>query len=191
MGTQIQGISFLHHHRALRQIQFKELLNHRKGFGIAHHLHFRIFLCKHLHTGRMIRLHVGNHQIVHGSSCQSFFQIFQPFVRSSCVYGIHNGRFIIQNYIGIIRYSIWNHILALKQIQISVVCANIYNIICDCYILHTYYFPPDFCMDSPLRETGTASSWQSPFRLFYFTYRKGIRQYLLRQLFLRPWQELP
>mgnify|MGYP007025228528 CR=1 FL=1 len=41
----------------------------------------------------VVRLHMGNHQIVHASSCQSFIQILQPLFAPSSIHRIHHCHF--------------------------------------------------------------------------------------------------
>ena len=47
----------------------------------------------------MIRLHMLNNDVVNGSAIQLTVYIFAPLFHSSCIYGIHQGYFFIQDQI--------------------------------------------------------------------------------------------
>ena len=75
----------------------------------------------------MIRLHVGNNQIVRLAVAQHLHQIFHPLFRCCRIYRVHNGKLLVLNHIGIIRNTIGDGILALKQVNGLVIYTNIKN----------------------------------------------------------------
>lgn len=127
MASKRKSISFLDFHCTAGQIQIKELRQHGKYFCIAHQFHLRIFLRNLLDIACMIRLHMIDNQIIRLSVSYCFFHFGKPFIGYSRICRIHDGDLFIHNHIGIVGYSIWNMILALKQINPSVVAAHIEN----------------------------------------------------------------
>ena len=77
----------------------------------------------------MIRLHMLDDQIIGIFSVQRVLDIVQPFVGKRGVNRIHNGYFLVYNYVRIVGDSVWNTILAFKQIRFSVVHAYVTDIV--------------------------------------------------------------
>ena len=128
MAAEAERISLCHRHIASREIRAEELLHHREGLGICHNLHIRVFLCRLCDICRVIRLHMGNDQIIRCASAQRVFQIFEPLVSGSRIHRIHDRNLLIQNQIRVVGYTVGNNVLTLKQIQCLVICANVNNI---------------------------------------------------------------
>ena len=59
----------------------------------------------------------------------------------SQVHTIHHCNFIIQDNIGVIRYSVGYHILTFKQINGLVIYTYIFNCVCDFFLLHLLNLP--------------------------------------------------
>ena len=72
MAAQVQLIALFDRYGTLLHIHIEKLGHHRKGFGVAHHLHLRIFFHRPLNIGGMIRLHVVNDQIIRRSAVERF-----------------------------------------------------------------------------------------------------------------------
>ena len=83
----------------------------------------------------MIRLHMLNHKIIRCFSGKYLFYIVQPFFGKKSIHRIHNGDFLIQDHIGIVRHSIRNLILSLEQIHLMVVYTHIFYTCTDLHIL--------------------------------------------------------
>ena len=107
MGTKAQALAVLHHYTALlgNGISAKELVHIQKGLGVAHHLHLRVECRQLCNVGTVVRLHVGDYQIIRLTACQSFGQVFQPRLGSAGIHRIQNGGLFVQNDIGIIAHA--------------------------------------------------------------------------------------
>ena len=74
-------------------------------------------------------------QVIRSPSVQDLLDIVQPFMSKVGIYGVHNRNFIIQDYIGIVRHSVWNLILSLKQIYLMIVYTYIFYTCTDFHML--------------------------------------------------------
>ena len=69
-----------------------------------------------------------NDQIVGLSCTEGILNVVQPFVRKRRIYRIHNGNFIVNNRVGIIRHTIRHNVLSFKQIHLVIVHANVLDV---------------------------------------------------------------
>ena len=84
----------------------------------------------------MVRLHMGDHKIIHCTPCQGFIQVLQPLGGGAGVHGIHDSDLVVKDYIAVVGYAVRYDILALKKIDGRIVCADIAHRIGDGDILH-------------------------------------------------------
>ncbi len=122
-------------------VRAEELLKECKGFCIAYKLHVRVFFHQNRHICRVIRLHVGDNEIVRRSAAKAGFQIFQPGFRSTRVHRVHHGNLFIQNQVGIIADACRHRILALKKIQLGIVKADGQDCITHSFKIHFAFSP--------------------------------------------------
>lgn len=71
------------------------------------------------------------------AAVQHSVQIIKPFVGKARVHSIKHSDFFVENYIRIIRHSVWNFVLSFKQIDLVVVDADITDVIGNCHISGT------------------------------------------------------
>ena len=144
MCTERKALAVLHHYTALlgNGISAKELLHIQKGLGVAHHLHLRVECRQLCNVGTVVRLHVGDYQIIRLTACQSFGQVFQPRLGSAGIHRIQNGGLFVQNDIGIIAHAGGHRILALEQVNGGIIHAHTQNGFTD--LLHAHSFPSPF-----------------------------------------------
>ena len=154
VGAKAQALAVLHHHTALlcHSISAKELVHIQKGLGVAHHLHLRVECRQLCNVGTVVRLHVGDYQIIRLTACQSFGQVFQPRLGSAGIHRVQNGGLFVQNDIGIIAHAGGHRILALEQVDGGIIHANAQNGFTDLVYAHNarspylyFYAVPRFC----------------------------------------------
>ena len=154
VGAKAQALAVLHHHAALlcHSISAKELIHIQEGLGVAHHLHLRIECRQLCDICAVVRLHVGDHQIIRLTACQSFGQVFQPRLGSAGIHRVQNGGLLVQNDIGIIAHAGGHRILALEEVDGGIIHANAQNGFTDLVYAHNarspylyFYAVPRFC----------------------------------------------
>ncbi len=143
---QRKGIAFLYR-ESITEIQVKIKRQHLKGFGVADHCGGGVFFKESLHTGSVVRLHMGNHQIIRAFAAKSLFQIFQIRILFSSVNRVHYRNFIIENHIRIISDAVRNRKLPFKEVNILIVNTHIKNIVC-----HHYKTPPVIISPGPFQN---------------------------------------
>ena len=75
----------------------------------------------------MVRLHVLNNKIIRLFAAQSLFKIVKPNVRYPRVSGVHYRYLLVNDNIRVVRNAVWHNILALKKVNVMIVCANVNN----------------------------------------------------------------
>ena len=75
----------------------------------------------------MVRLHVLNNKIIRSSAVQSLFKIVKPNVRYPRVSSVHYRYLLVNDNIRVVRNAVWHNILALKKVNVMIVCTNINN----------------------------------------------------------------
>ena len=127
MASKGKFFTFFYRNCTVCQIcDFKELWKHCNSFCTCHDLGFRIFVCKFFDASGMIRFQMRYNQIIRYSSIQHPLQILFPFVCLSRINRIHNCDLLVQDHIRVVGYSVWNDVLALKEIQILIICSDIF-----------------------------------------------------------------
>ena len=106
----------------LREKLFHEL----ESLSCGYYCDFRIFFQKSRNTGGMIRFHMLYNKIIGHFPIKNLFHIVQPFFGEKSIHCVHNGDFVIQDHIGIVRHSVRNLILSLKQIYLMIVYTHIF-----------------------------------------------------------------
>ena len=106
----------------LREKLFHEL----ESLSCRYHCGFGIFFQKSRNTGGMIRFHMLYNKIIRHFSAKNLLHIVQPFFGEKAIHCVHNSDFFIQNHIGIVRHSVRNLILSLKQIYLMIVYTHIF-----------------------------------------------------------------
>ena len=77
----------------------------------------------------MIRFHMMHYQIVRLGLSQLPFQLVQPFMGKMLVHRVHNGNFVVLDHIRIVGHAVGHRILALKQVQLMVIHADVADIL--------------------------------------------------------------
>ena len=129
----------------------EKVFHHSKGFCICNNGCFRICFYEVFNICRVIRLHVLYDQVIRLSAIQCFRNIFQPFIRKVCIYGIHNCSFFIENYVRIVCHAVRHFVLTFKQVYLMIVDSRVDNILCNLhknpYPFHLVFFLPGTCSE--------------------------------------------
>ena len=129
--AQTQGVTLTHHDTVVGVIVTEKVLHHGKGLFRRHHHGLRVDLQEIGDIGRVIRLHMLDHQIVGIPAAQGILNVVQPFVGKILIHGVHNGDLLIHDGIGIIRHTVGDDVLSFKQVDLMVVNADVLNVVGD------------------------------------------------------------
>ena len=129
MLTQREGIALADDDAVVLKGGAEETDHHIKGLGGGNHGGIGIGLHKVCNIGGMVHLHMLDHQVIRLTTGQDILDIVQPLMGEAGIHGIHNGDLLVQDHIRIVGHAVGHHILALEQIHLVVVNANIFNII--------------------------------------------------------------
>ena len=94
----------------------------------------------------MVRLHVVSHEICRLTAGKSLFEVSPPFLTLAGIGSIHDCYLLILDEVRVICHSVWHFVLALEEIDVKVINANILDCRCDIinhllfnYLLITIY----------------------------------------------------
>ena len=139
VAAQLQHIPLAHGDQALVRggIGAEELAQHDKGLGVAHQLHLRVEGGQAGDVGGVVRLHVGDDQIVRGAAVQGIVQVLQPGLGDTGIHRVHHGDLLVGDDIGIIAHADGpDGVLPLEQGQVRVVRAHIGHSVGDRISVH-------------------------------------------------------
>lgn len=71
-----------------------------------------------------------NDKVIGLSSRENGFEIFKPLLAEMSVHRIHNGNFVVGDYIRVIRHTVFDNILSFKKVDVPVVYTYIFNVFC-------------------------------------------------------------
>ena len=128
MLTQGQSVALTHHNAVVGVILAEELLHHGKCLGRGNHRGLGIAVQENINACGMVRLHVMDHQEIGLPALQNGFQIAQPFFDEVLIDGVHDGNLFVQDHIGIVSHTARDDVLALEQVHLVVIDANIADI---------------------------------------------------------------
>ena len=138
MFAQRKGVPLLYNDTAIGIVRAEELLHHHKCLGRRYHHGICVQLKEVCNVGRVVGLHMLHHQIIRLSAIKHRFDIIQPLMGKVCIHRIHNGDFFIHDDIRVIRHTVGNHILSLKQVHIMIIDTNIADIFCNFHCVSPY-----------------------------------------------------
>src|SRR5699024_9701212 len=103
------------------------------------------------HVGRVVGLHMGDHQVVGGLIAQRLLQRLHPCVGGAGVHRVHDGGLFVPDQVGIVADAAGHGVLALEQVDGGVVDADAQDGISDVggidvhgrqsFLLHALHFP--------------------------------------------------
>ena len=124
-----------------------EIIHHGESLGGGNDPCGRELFHKEADIGGMVRLHMLDNEIIGNTAFESLLKIGKPFFTKMLIHRVHDGDFFVQDDIGIIRHAQGDNILALKEIEIVVVDADITDILC--YVIHARFAPALFFSGKP------------------------------------------
>ena len=138
VGTQAQALAVLDHNAAVLGdgVGPEELLHIQERLGIAHHLHLRVERGKLGDVGTVVRLHVGDDEVIGGCAAQCLGQIFQPRVGGAGIHRIEDRGLFVPDDIGVVADARGHGVLALKQVDGGIIHADAQNGIADLFHAH-------------------------------------------------------
>ena len=126
--TQREGIPLLDDHAVFGEVLAEEILHHGKGLSGGHQNGIGVGLEEVDDIGGVVGLHVLNNEEIGGTASQHALDVVQPLVGEAGVYGVHDGDEVVQDDVGIIGHAVGNNVLALKQIDVVIVDADVADI---------------------------------------------------------------
>ena len=132
VAAQRQAVAFLDHQAAILIGCAEEILHHVEGLVRSNHCDLGIGFQEIVDVCGVVRLHMLYDQIVRLPISQLPLEIIQPQVKEFGVHRIKDGNLFIQDRIGIVSHAIGHRVLALKQVDLVVIDAQIADIACNC-----------------------------------------------------------
>ena len=102
----------------------EKLTQHGFDLVVAEDAGLRMAQQQALHCGGMVRLHMGDDQVIQGPAAQGVLQILKEGLINRLVYGIKQDGFLVQQQVGIVGNTVRNAIHALETGQAAVVSAH-------------------------------------------------------------------
>ncbi len=137
MLAERQSVALFYHQPAVCVVGSKELLHHAERLRGCDNGCARVPRKECCDVGRVVRLHVLDHQVVRRASRQRAVQVLLPCRRDVCVNGVHDGNLFVQNDVGIVSHAL-DPVLLLKQAQLGVVNADSINVFCNVHKILLY-----------------------------------------------------
>ena len=158
-----QGVPLLHLHGAALQVHAEELPDELEGFGVAHDLYVRPAAAKLLDVGGVVRLHVGDHQVIQRAAVQSGLQVLKKLAAHGGVHCVQQGGLFIHNQVGVVCDTVGQREQVLKKVQAAVAAAHPVNVVR--HSLHIAHRNPSFSQSSCNRiyynNTNLRMQWQT------------------------------
>ena len=127
--TEGQRVAVGYHKAAVFVLVAEKVLHHDEGLGGCHNGGVRVVLEEVGHVCGVVGLHMLHDQIVGRTTRKSILQIVKPLVGEACVHGVNDGYLLVKNDVGVVRHSVGDGVLTLKQIDSVVVYADVLNIL--------------------------------------------------------------
>ena len=125
------------------EVQPREVLGkEREGLGPAHEFHLRPALHHRLNAGGVVRLDVVDDEVVRLPAREGGFQVFQVLRALVVVHGVQDGHLLVQDHVGIVGHAVGDHILALEEIDVVIVDADVADAVSHRFFLLASDAPP-------------------------------------------------
>ena len=140
MATERKRIAFFNSLRLGRCRQRHELRQQGKSLRGCNESRLRVLRHEISNAAGVVRFQVVNHQVVRLAASESRFQVGKPLAHLVCIDRIRHGNLLVHNHIRIVRHALGHHVLALEQVQVAVVYADILDIFAK--VLHGFLLFP-------------------------------------------------
>ena len=125
MPPQLQHVALLDDVQPVGEIDAaEEILQHRLDLAVAYELQLRISEQQRLDGVRVVRLHMGDDEVVRPAPAERVGDILKIGLIDGLINGVENGRFFVEHDIGIIAYAVGNAVHALEACKAAVVRAD-------------------------------------------------------------------
>ena len=127
--TQGQGVALADYDAATGIIGAEELVHHAEGLGRGHDGGLGVGVHEHINVGGVVGLHVLDHQEIGAAAVKLCSELAQPLLAEVLIHGVHDGNLLVQDDVGIVGHAVGDHILALEQVHLMVVDADVADVI--------------------------------------------------------------
>ena len=132
VAAQVEHVAIFDDHLALGEVGAKVVDHHAESAHACHNLRLGIALHKGGNTGGVIGLHVMDNQIVGRTAIEHGLEVAEPLVDKASVDRIGDSDFIAQDNVAVICHTVLGHVvLALEQVNVVIVDANVADILGD------------------------------------------------------------
>ena len=131
--AQLQGVALLDLNAAFRKVGAEEVLHHGEGLGRTDEGGVGVGVHKDLDVGAVVGLHVLDHQVVGLAAAELGGQVGEPLPGEVLVHGVHDGDFPVQDQVGVVGHTQRHLVLALEEVDLVVVDANVADVPCNCH----------------------------------------------------------
>ena len=124
--TKIKGATISHGDGAVGHIQtFVELSNERQSLGTGYYLQVGILVHRFGNSSGVVGLNVLHYEIVRRATFESHLEIHLPLFSATCIDGVHDANFLIENHITVVAHTFWRAILTLEKVEITIISTNV------------------------------------------------------------------
>ena len=138
MLAELEGIALFDDDASVGVIGAEEIHHHVKRLDGGYDGRLGIGFQENVDIRAVVGLHVLYDKVIGLSAAQSRLDILQPLIAEALIDGVHDRDFIVYDSVGIIRHTVGHDILALEQVDIVVVNADVLDIIGN---KHGYHLP--------------------------------------------------
>ena len=76
----------------------------------------------------MVGFHVLYHEIIGCTPFEGSFEFLHPLLCFTGIHGVHHGHLVIQQQITVVAHAFRGHVLALKEVHLGIVTADILDV---------------------------------------------------------------
>ena len=126
-----EGVALLDEVHAPGEVGGEEAAEHVAYLRVAHDGHVGIAQGDVLDGGRMVRLHVGDDQVVELAAAEGVVHVVEEVVRHGLVHRVEQDGLFVEYEIGVVGYAVGHAVDALEQSQTPVVGTDPYHVVGD------------------------------------------------------------
>ena len=126
--TKIERATVGHSDSAVGHVKaFVELSNERQSLCTGHNFQVGILVHRFSNGASVVWLYVLNDKVIRCATFKSHLEIHLPLFSATCIDGVHDANFLIENHITVVAHTFWRAILTLEKVEITIISTNVLN----------------------------------------------------------------
>ena len=140
MAAETERIALGHDDAAVGIVRTEELCRHGEGLGAAHNAHRGEAFHRGGYVCGVVGFHVQRYEVVGCAPRESLVQTCHPLVTLCAIDRIHKGYLLVEDEVGVVRYTVGHTVLTLEEVDGVVVDADVFDGVCDGDVGHICMF---------------------------------------------------